>query len=212
MAEPTLYSFRRCPYAIRARMAIRASGLNCQLREVALRNKPQEMLNLSPKGTVPVLSVGAQVIDESIDIMDWALTESAVDGWHRNELQHDLVRQNDGEFKANLDRYKYFDRYPDKPQDAYLQAGLFFLDELENVMRSGKSNSCYLVTAHLSALDVAIFPFIRQFAFVDKARFDALSLPRVQQWLITMLHSPLFESVMYKHTAWKPEDDMVVYV
>lgn len=193
-------------------MAIKYAGLKCELREVVLANKPAQMLTLSPKGTVPVLALGDRVIDESLDVMRWSLQATDVDGWNVAELDHPLVERNDGYFKSKLDRYKYFERYPEYSQQSYMHKGVLFLNELEASMVTARSGQHYLLAPKLSVLDIAIFPFVRQFAFVDKEAFDALNLPKVQSWLEELLVSELFLSVMIKRHPWSTEQDQQVYV
>lgn len=207
MATPTntavLYSFRRCPYAIRARLALWYAGVSFELREVVLKNKPQSLLDVSVKGTVPVLILtDGTVLDESVDIMHWALSQSDPDGWSAESLRNTLVEQNDGDFKYYLDRYKYFDRYPEQSQKYYLEQACAFIAELESKL---SSDSKWLNGDSLCALDVAIFPFVRQFAFVDKPTFDQLPYPKTQQWLTNLLVCELFQSVMLKYSAWQPD-------
>ena len=202
-AKPILYSFRRCPYAIRARMALYYSATVCELREVVLKDKPQEMLQASAKGTVPVLLVGDSVLDESLDVMAWALSQADPQNWLRYPLQHPLITRADEYFKDQLDRYKYFDRYPQHSQQHYFEQALIFLRELEELLVSDPlSGNYYLYSANASVLDVAIFPFVRQFAFVDKPKFDDLPLPKLQRWLKDWLQSPLFNAVMPKYPQW----------
>jgi len=206
---PILYSFRRCPYAMRARMAIRANEVACELREVVLKNKPAEMLAASPKATVPVLISDEAVIDESIDIMAWAILKGS-SSWQQADLAHELVRRNDGEFKSNLDRYKYFDRFPEYPQSYYFIQALEFLGELEASLSSNSGGHLSLLESGESALDVAIFPFVRQLAFVDKPLFDSQDLPKLQAWLNQHLSSELFIEVMSKYPAWNSDQKEAV--
>ncbi len=201
---PVLYSFRRCPYAMRARMAIRHNKVACELREVVLKNKPAELLAASAKATVPVLNTGEVVIDESIDIMAWAI-QNGISSWQQDHLKHHLVVRNDGEFKSNLDRYKYFDRFPEFSQSHYFKAALDFLNELEAFLSLSPDGQLSLLDTGESALDVAIFPFIRQLAFVDKPFFDSQDLPKLQAWLDQQLNSELFAGVMSKYPAWNTE-------
>ena len=198
MSAPVLYSFRRCPYAIRARMALQYAGVNLEHREILLKDKPQEMLDVSAKGTVPVLVLSDEVIDESIDVMQWALNQNDPDLWLALSQDHTLIHDNDGDFKKSLDQYKYFERYPQYDQQHYLAECLVHLEKLEAslVETQGKF---FLLSPKVSALDIAIFPFIRQLAFVDKAVFDELNLPKLQVWLDHLLNSQLFLSVMEKH-------------
>ena len=202
---PVLYSFRRCPYAIRARLALVASGLEVELREVVLRDKPEHMLALSPKGTVPVLWLQSdEVIEESIQIMDWALAHSRTEAWaaptqeERARLER-LIEWNDGDFKGHLDRYKYPDRYPGAVSVEHRTEAESFLAELET-----RLTECpYLHGEAFGRTDAAILPFIRQFANTDRAWFDEAPYPRVQEWLAAGLESSLFTRVMKKFRRWE---------
>jgi glutathione S-transferase len=168
---PILYSFRRCPYAIRARMAIVYASINLELREVSLANKPAEMLSISPKGTVPVLQLEERVIDESIEVMDWAIAQSDPDNWLALDLQQQqqsLIEENDNQFKLWLDKYKYWDRHPEQSQQVYRSQAEKFISKLEKNL----TQHSYLLGNKICMADIAIFPFIRQFAFVDKDWFD----------------------------------------
>ncbi len=202
-----LYTFRRCPYAIRARLALWYADINFELREVVLKNKPQSLLEISAKGTVPVLILAdGTVLEESIDIMLWALDQPDRDDWSKQSLNNLLVELNDGNFKYFLDRYKYFDRHPEKPQQYYQEQACCFIAELESKLSHG---SDWLNGDSQSALDMAIFPFVRQFAFVDKTKFDTLPYPNVQRWLDNLLGSELFQSVMIKYSAWQDGQEPV---
>ena len=206
LVKPVLYSFRRCPYAIRARMALYYSGAICELREVVLKDKPAEMLQASAKGTVPVLLADDHVIEQSLDVMAWALSQADPQNWLRYPLQHPLITRADEYFKDQLDRYKYFDRYPQQSQQYYFEQALIYLRELEDSLVSDPlSGNYYLNSPNASVLDVAIFPFVRQFAFVDKAQFDSLPLPKLQCWLNGWLQSSLFNAVMAKYPQWLPD-------
>lgn len=197
---PLLYSFRRCPYAIRARMAVWSAGIPVQLEEVSLKNKPVAMLKLSSKGTVPVLVDGDEVLDESLDIMLWALRQKDPDSWYA-DLSHEelnnsleLIRENDGEFKHWLDRYKYADRHPDFSQEYYRKKCESFLQRLEAILQP----QSYLIRNEFTLADIAIFPFIRQFSMVDKHWFDQRPYPALRNWLESLLELPLFLQVMEK--------------
>ncbi len=208
---PILYSFRRCPYAIRARMTILYAAQTVELREVFLQEKPRAMLEASPKGTVPVLVLAdGTVIDESVDIMHWALAQNDPDSWwcekSTPEIQA-LVEENDFEFKTLLDRYKYADRYPQKPQSDYRAGAEKFLQQLEHCLERRRC----LIRDQLSFADVAVFPFVRQFASVDKAWFDQAPYPKLQTWLQSMLDSSLFLNAMRKLPAWREGDTKVVF-
>lgn len=190
---------------MRARLAILAAKQECELREVVLKDKPQAMLEASAKATVPVLVTGSTdsgVIDESIDIMRWAVSANTPQAWSLSQLDDILVENNDGEFKHFLDRYKYFDRYPEQSQDYYLAKALVFLEALEQNLVTGDDGKWFLKTPQYSALDAAILPFVRQFAFVDKRRFDQLNLPRLQLWLSVFLESECFLNIMQKYSQW----------
>ena len=191
-----LYSFRRCPYAIRARLAITYANVAVDLREVELKNKPQAMLAISPKGTVPVLQLpDGTVIEESLDIMCWALAQHDPAHWLAIQpTDYALIQWNDGEFKYYLDRYKYADRYPEFAADYYRQQAEAFLAVLENRLLTAK----YLAGNNFTLLDAAIFPFIRQFAGVDEAWFKASEYHALNAWLGAMVQSGLFNAVMVK--------------
>ena len=199
---PVLYSFRRCPYAIRARMALRYADVTFEHREILLSNKPRAMLLASAKGTVPVLLLpDGSVIDESVDIMRWALARQDPDHWWRKEhvtTTLALVNENDFEFKVHLDHYKYADRFPARPPSHYRSEAEKFLLQLERNLGLHR----YLLADQPGFSDVAIFPFIRQFAFVDKPWFDQAPYPNLQHWLQSFLDSDLFLSVMTKKPLW----------
>ena len=202
---PILYSFRRCPYAIRARMAIYYASITVELREVSLANKPQQMLALSPKGTVPVLQLHNKVLDESLDVIQWALQQSDSDGWLRPELQSQtetLIESNDNDFKAWLDKYKYWERFPQQPQLYYRERAEEFIALLENLLEKHR----FLLGQKLSVADIAIFPFIRQFAFVDKEWFDSAPYPNLQKWLQEFLVCDIFVQSMAKQPLWQEGD------
>ncbi len=201
LADPVLFSFRRCPYAMRARLALAVSETMCELREVKLANKPQAMLDASPKGTVPVLVLpDGTVIDESIDIMRWALARKDPERWLERD-DRDVIATNDGAFKRDLDRYKYPDRYGSDPL-AHRAAGMDFLAQLDARL----ATSDQLCGAARGIADMAIFPFVRQFASVDRDWFDAQPLPHLQRWLVAHLASPLFATIMVRHAPWAPGD------
>ncbi|MDQ6978356.1 MAG: glutathione S-transferase [Ghiorsea sp.] len=198
-----LYTFRRCPYAMRARLALTYVEIRLEYREIMLKNKPQAMLDVSPKGTVPVLVLeNGEIIDESLDIMLWALQQSDPENW----LQHKeeafiLIEENDNTFKPWLDRYKYADRFPEQTQTFYRTQGELFLHKLENKL----SQSTFLFGNHPTLADFAIFPFVRQFASVDKAWFNQSAYPKLQKWLNSHLESSLFEKTMVKRPVWVQE-------
>ena len=246
MNFPILFSFRRCPYAIRARLALSHVKLAYIHREVILKAKPQAMLEVSPKGTVPVLLIPQEgalhqsgfkntdnlqekcgiveslnsiesaskftVVDESLDIMFWALrlgSEESLWGHLDPELQNqsrELIEQNDSSFKYYLDRYKYSDRYPEFPLEYYREKGCEFINKLET--RLLKTH--YLFGDNVTLADYAIFPFVRQFAHVDKTWFFNESFIGVKKWLLSLLDSAIFQQVMKKYLAWQPEDKPII--
>lgn len=201
---PRLYTFRRCPYAMRARMALLQAGRPFEAVEVSLRDKPASLLALSPKATVPVLQLlDGSVIEESWDIMRWALAAPDAQGWWaraQSPANLDLVQRNDGDFKHHLDRWKYPQRYasesltPDAHRDRALDALLRPLEaRLHSAPCLGGATPC--------ATDLAVLPFVRQFASVDPGWFATLDLPSVRSWLNGWLVSPLFVACMYKLPA-----------
>lgn len=195
---------------MRARMAIAAAGIECRLREVVLRDKPAEMLLASPKGTVPVIvAANGTIIEESLDVMAWALNHNDQHGWLAPDTgspaeMDALIAECDGPFKHALDRYKYPNRYEDEAvvRDAQRAIGLAFLTRLNTRLEARD----YLFGDRVSYADIAIFPFIRQFANTDRLWFDALDLPRLQTWLDRHLDSDLFRSVMPKFAQWQSGD------
>jgi glutathione S-transferase len=207
---PVLYSFRRCPYAMRARMALLYSSINLELREVLLKDKPASMLAISPKGTVPVLQLSdSEVLDQSRDIMHWALAIDDPQQWLNEELLdsiNQLIDYNDNQFKTHLDHYKYWERFPAESQEFYRTQGEIFLNLLEEHL----SRHRYLLADRISMADIALFPFIRQFAFVDKGWFDQAPYPKLQIWLQSFLESPLFLAAMKKLPPWQEGDSPIV--
>ncbi|MGO2201376.1 glutathione S-transferase [Pseudomonas helleri] len=196
MTGNVLYSFRRCPYAMRARMALRYSGVPLSIVEVSLKAKPAEMLALSPKGTVPVLvCADGRVIEQSLEIMHWALAQYDPDNWLGPDSAA-LIEENDQVFKVNLDRYKYAIRYPEQPMEHYRAQGAAFLQRLEMMLEQ----TPYLAGDTLSLADIALAPFVRQFAHVDRDWFEQAPYPRLNAWLERFLASELFNAVMAKAT------------
>ncbi len=189
---PILYSFRRCPYAMRARMAIYSAKIPHEHREVDLKNKPAEMLELSPKGTVPVLFLpDGRVLEESLDIMVWALNYFSL-----STQEQDLITQNDTSFKKALDRYKYPGRYQEERESNYRELCMVFVEKLERLLNP------YLGGEKPTLAGMAIFPFIRQFSCVDSDWFEAQPYPRLKKWLNDFLSSELYQEVMEKHPLW----------
>lgn len=202
--SPVLYSFRRCPYAMRARLALLASGVAYEHREVALKAKPAEMLAVSSKGTVPVLVLPTgEVLDESLDIMRWALQQNDPQAWLPDTpkawaLTHDGIASNDGEFKAHLDRYKY-------PQRFGLSDGVQHRTQASSVLLQWQARlqiQAFLSGSQWGLLDACVAPFVRQFARTDRAWFDAQPWPELAQWLTIFENSEAFAAVMYKHPLW----------
>ena len=202
MAEiPILYSFRRCPYAIRARMAIATAGVTVSLREVLLKDKPSELLAASPKGTVPVLVLpDGGVIEESLEVMWWALKANDPKGWLKEgDIESEWIQACDDDFKHWLDRYKYADRYPEHPATTYRERAETFLTKVEGAL----SNSSGITGDTPSVVDVALFPFVRQFAGVDPEWWREAPYPCTRRWLEGWLNSALFSAIMAKYPRWE---------
>lgn len=206
--QPILYSFRRCPYAIRARLAVASAGVTVELREVVLRDKAPEFLAVSPSATVPCLVTGDTVIDESLDVMKWALgradPEALLDmpeeGW-------ELIETTDGRFKTALDRYKYHTRHADVDPEQERGQASAFLAELETKL-DGQS---WLFGNRPTIADLAILPFVRQFAFVDKPWFDAQPWPNLSVWLERFITSDRFRAVFQKYPKWENGDEVTLF-
>jgi len=203
-----LYSFRRCPYAMRGRMALHASGADYEHREVLLRDKPQAMLDVSSKGTVPVfITNDNNVIDESLDVMHWALGNNDPKGWLDCDLEGatTLIATNDGPFKHHLDRYKYASRFKDDAKRgdvdrSHRKAAEAYLQTLEEHL----ADSEYLLGKKQTIVDIAIFPFIRQFANTDRDWWNNNAYPRLREWLDRHVNSDIFKIIMKKHPQWAP--------
>ena len=209
LSTPILYSFRRCPYCMRAHMALKYAGMKVILREVELRNLPAEALAVSPHATVPSLVVSAdEYMDESWDIVKWAIKQHDPDNWagDNNEyLNHAemLVETNDHSFKEDLDHYKYADRHPEHPMEYYRERCEEFLEELNEMLEE----NVYLLSEHISIADIAVFPFIRQFSLVDKDWFDQAPYPELQRWLKAILDTEWFADAFKKHELWQSGND-----
>lgn len=212
MTLPVLYSFRRCPYAMRARLAIAHSGIAVELREIVLRAKPEAMLALSPKGTVPVLQLpDGQVLEESLDIMRWAIEEAGNSDLIPDALQEaidSLIERNDNEFKPWLDRYKYADRYPEHSETYYRDQCESWFAELEALL---SANNGGLLGKELTLADYALLPFVRQCAHVDLAWFESTDYPALQHWLAQLKSSELFQGIMTKYPAWEAGQASVIF-
>lgn len=208
-ARPVLYSFRRCPYAMRARLALSVSGQRCALREIVLRDKPAEMIAASPKATVPVLQLpDGRVLEQSLDIMHWALARHDPEQWLEPETgqvgdMDTLIAACDGDFKHHLDRYKYAPRYgPETDPECHRSAAMVFLKQLNARLETQGQ----LFGARPSLADFAIFPFVRQFANTDRDWFNIQDLPGLQVWLAGHLNATRFQDVMTKWPVWRPGD------
>lgn len=204
----TLYSFRRCPYAMRARLAIKCADIRVELREVVLRDKPEAMLALSPKGTVPVLQLeDGRLLEESLDIALWALGENDPLGLLPKEEARlnealSLIVVNDGPFKHHLDRTKYGTRYPDEDPAEHRAAASAHLMQLNERL----AKTPWLLGARMTIADITIAPFVRQFANIDRSWFNAEPWPHLITWLERFLASELFQSVMQKYPQWREGD------
>lgn len=190
---------------MRARLAVKASGVSVVLREVVLRDKPAELIAVSPKATVPVLQLpDGRVLEQSLEIMRWALALNDPQGWQRDDEQAEvqaLIDLNDGPFKQSLDRYKYASRHPEKTAGAWRDQGI---DQLLSPLETRLTRHRFLLRETPSLADMALLPFVRQFAGVDEAWFDTAALPRLREWKQRLIATPLFESVMHKYPAWQP--------
>ena len=197
---------------MRARLAIKQSGVKVNLREVVLRNKPPSMLSISPKGTVPVLQLpNGDIIDESWDIVHWATLAQEGhplrgDSARILEANH-LVSRNDNEFKQHLDHYKYADRFPEFSAEHYRTQAEAFLSLLNQRL----AEHSFLLDDEPSIADIGIFPFIRQFAHVDIDWFHQTPYQHLQCWFDSYLSSELFASIMTKYPAWEEGQDALLF-
>lgn len=199
LIRPRLYTYRRCPYAIRSRLALYQAKIDYESIEISLKDKPIDFLALSPKGTVPVLvdNNNGKVIEESLEIMIWALNKSDPDNWiiNDNNLSQELINENDFSFKKNLDRYKYADRFPEYSKEYYRAQCELFINVLNEKLKSKN----YLMTEKISLADIAIFPFIRQFSLVDEDWFLNSKYRELKKWLQNFIESQMFKDVMKKN-------------
>ncbi|MFY0659827.1 MAG: glutathione S-transferase [Shimia sp.] len=201
---PVLYSFRRCPYAMRARLAVAVSGAAVELREILLRDKAPAFLEASPSGTVPCLKAEGHVIDESLDVMIWALQQNDPEGWlDMPELGHELIGEADGPFKAALDHTKYHSRYPELDPEESRANAMSFLSKLAQQI----GDKPWLFGDTPSLADMAILPFVRQFAFINKPRFDADAGANLSRWLEGFIASERFAAIMPKLPMWREGDE-----
>ena len=204
MKLPILYSFKRCPYAMRARMALKLADIKCELREIRLNNKPDHMLEVSPKGTVPVLILEDRIIDESMEIVNWVISlKNLFDNTlskDKIEITESLIIDFDNDFKHHLDRYKYSTRYKEVDIEKHRSVCMQMLIKIEDLA----SNENWFFGTHISKLDISIFPFIRQFRIADTYWFDnQTSIPKVQKLLNNFLNSSLFEDIMVNYELWE---------
>ena len=194
---------------MRARYAIHLAERDVELREVVLKHKPQSLIDVSAKATVPVLLLpSGRVVDESLDIMIWALsTTQYIENAVAFDEQLALIKQNDADFKYWLDRYKYFDRFPDSPQQHYKQQAEKYFAVLEKKLLE----NTFLFGENISLADIAIMPFIRQFSLVDTDDFNQMPYPNIKAWLAFFLNSKFFSEIMKKYAPWKEGDSMVIF-
>lgn len=209
MPLPILYSYRRCPYAMRARMALKYANINVEIREIALKEKPAEMLIASPKGTVPVLVLqDGKVLEQSLDIIYWALQQRDIDGWLTADkpLTQRLIAENDGSFKQALDKYKYAIRFPEQSVEFYRAQAEVFLQKLERLL----AKSVFLLGDKVSLADIALFPFIRQFSGVDPVWFEAVAYLKLKAWLKQLVDSDLFVDIMQKRPTYAGKQAVLI--
>jgi glutathione S-transferase len=208
MTRPVLWTFRRCPYAMRARLAIQSAGIVCDLREIVLRNKPEPFLKASPKGTVPVVVDGDRVIEESLDIMHWALSQNDPENWFgMPDKGNALIAQADGPFKRALDRTKYAVRYDKVDIDAERAVAGSFLTTLNQQL----GDQDWLFGGAPKLADIAILPFVRQFAHIDLDWFERQLWTNVSNWLARFKGSDRFRNIMSKYDAWTPDTPLVLF-
>ena len=208
MSMPIFWSFRRCPYAMRARLAVQCSGVAVELREILLKDKPAAFLDTSTSATVPALKEGDLILDESLEIMFWALNKSDPLGWlAMPEGGHDLIAECDGPFKSALDHTKYAVRYPDLDETEKRAKASIFLRKLNTLL----AEKAYLLGNNPNLADMAILPFVRQFANTDRAWFDAQDWPALIRWLDRFLDSAEFAAIMTKNPPWVPDQEPVVF-
>jgi len=208
MNYPVLYSFKRCPYAMRTRMALKLADIKCELREVRLNNKPNHMLEVSPKGTVPILILKDSVIDESMEIINWVLTK--VDLFKNDisqdqmDLSEEIILNFDNKFKHHLDRYKYSTRYEDADLEFHQNECLNILYDLEKII----SNGDWIFGDKLNKLDISILPFIRQYRIANPEWFDSQKdICKVKKILRNFLDSKLFIEIMQVYDVWEEGSD-----
>jgi len=205
---PILWTFRRCPYAMRARLAIWSSGQKVALREILLKDKPAPFLAASPKATVPVVQDGDIVIEQSREVMLWALGRNDPEGWLEMPQEgHALIDTSDGPFKTALDHTKYAVRFPDRDEAEERAKAMVFLTELNDRL----TQSRFLMGSRRSLADMAILPFVRQFANTDRDWFNAQGLGPLTSWLDDFLASDRFRAIMSKYPPWQNGQDQVLF-
>jgi len=205
--KPILYSFRRCPYAMRARLALLEANQKVEIREILLKEKPVEFLQASPSSTVPCLLIDDKIIDESLDIMTWALNKNDPGNFlDMPDLGYDLISENDGPFKLALDKTKYHSRYPDENPKSNREKASSFIHKLENILEGS-----FLFGEDPKLADIAVLPFIRQFALVDKIWFDQQPWQKVVAWLNRFLESKRFTDIQQKYVPWKSGTNSVFF-
>jgi len=201
LQTPILWSFRRCPYAMRARLTILYTGVTTDLRDILLKDKPEAMTSVSPKATVPVLNTGAEIIEESRDIMMWALQQNDPNGWLDMPADgHALIDTTDGPFKKALDHTKYAVRFPERDATADRADAADFLHQLNT--RLAEQTHLFGETPKMA--DTAILPFVRQFANTDRDWFNAQDWPHLIRWLTAFEGSDSFKTIMVKRPIWAP--------
>ena len=198
--KPLLFSYRRCPYAMRARMALVSCGVDFDIFEISLKDKPKKMMEISPKGTVPVFLYKDLVLDESIDIMNWAMEQqnnnSTKINPHDLEKIKSMIKINDGEFKNKLDLYKYTSNKEVSLKLKYRKECEIYIKNIDERLEKQK----YLLSNKFGYLDMAIFPFIRQFLHVDLKWFEEASYINLKKWVEIISISKLFTQIMKKPT------------
>jgi glutathione S-transferase len=193
---------------MRARLAILSSGQQVNLQEILLKDKPASFLAASPKGTVPVLQMGDEVIEESRDVMMWALEQNDPEGWlDMPDAGYALIDTCDGPFKTALDHTKYAVRFPDRDEAYERTKAMVFLNDLNNRL----SGAAFLMGDKRTLADMAILPFVRQFANTDRAWFDAQNLQPLTAWLDAFLISDRFRAIMAKYPPWQDGQDKVIF-
>jgi len=209
MNMPILYSFKRCPYAMRARLALKLANIQCELREVRLNNKPKHMLEVSPKGTVPILILEDKVIDESIDIINWVLDQNNIFEGNISSEQiittEAIIDTFDNKFKYHLDRYKYSNRYENVDKKFHQKKCFDILIDVEKLI----SNENWFFGNELNKLDISILPFLRQFRIADPDWFDSLKeIPKIQKLLYNFLESNYLKQIMVNYKTWDESSEI----